>query len=94
MLGSYSRIYPVSGILFREFTAGLEFPWYTAPQNQYIIYVEGEVEVEASGGEKRVFGPGDILLASDLTGVGHITRTLSNGKSIVVEAGFTNEIID
>lgn len=93
-LGNYSKKYPVSGMLFREFTAGLEFPWHTAPQNQYIIYIEGKVEVQASGGEMRIFGPGDVLLASDLTGAGHITRTLTTGRAIVVEAEFTNEIVE
>lgn len=83
-LGSYSKKYPVTGLMFREFKAGAKFDWHTAPQTQYIIYLEGEVEVEASDGEKRVFKAGDILLASDLTGKGHITKTLSNGRSVIV----------
>jgi uncharacterized cupin superfamily protein len=64
--------------------AGAAFDWHTAPQPQYIIYLEGEVEVETSGGEKRTFKPGDILFATDLKGQGHITRTLSKGKSLVI----------
>lgn len=83
-LGKYSEKYPVSGLIFREFKSGLEMDWHTAPQPQYIIYLEGEVEVEASSGEKRIFKPGDILFATDLTGKGHITRTLSDGKSIII----------
>ncbi len=30
------------------------------------IYLEGEVEVQASGGETKIFKPGDILLAKDM----------------------------
>lgn len=83
-LGLYSKKYPASGLMFRDFEAGLGFDWHNAPQPQYIVYLEGEVEVEASGGEKRKFSPGDVLFATDLTGKGHITRTLTKGKSIVV----------
>lgn len=83
-LGRYSKPFPATGFMFREFDKGKSFSWHNAPQPQYIIYLEGEVEVETSGGEKRVFKPGDILFATDLTGKGHITKTLTSGKSIVV----------
>ena len=42
------------------------------------------VEVEANGGEKRLSQKGDVLFANDLTGKGHITRTLTDGKSIII----------
>jgi len=83
-LGNYSKKYPVTGMMFRDFEKGAAFNWHTAPQPQYIIYLEGEVEVEASNGEKRTFKPGDVLFATDLKGQGHITRTLSKGKSIII----------
>lgn len=83
-LGSYSKKFPVKEIMFRDFEKGASFDWHNAPQVQYIIYLEGEVEVEASGGEKRIFKPGDVLLAADLAGKGHITRTLTKGRSAIV----------
>lgn len=83
-LGNYSRKFPVRGMMFRDFDKGASFEWHNAPQPQYIIYLEGEVEVEASDGDKRTFRPGDVLLAADVTGAGHITRTLTKGRSIVV----------
>lgn len=83
-LGKYSKKYPATGIQFREFEKDAHYDWHNAPQSQYIIYLEGEVEVETSGGEKRIFKPGDVLLAADLTGQGHITRTLSRGRSLIV----------
>lgn len=70
--------------MFRDFEKGAIFDWHTAPQPQYIIYLEGEVEVEASDGEKKIFKPGDVLFATDLTGKGHITRTLAKGRSVIV----------
>jgi hypothetical protein len=83
-LGVYSKKIPAKGMMFRIFKAGAFYDWHNAPQPQYIVYLEGEVEVEASGGEKRVFKPGDILFATDLTGKGHISKTLSDGRSIII----------
>jgi hypothetical protein len=34
------------------------------------------MEIETGLGEKRVLGPGDVLVAEDLTGKGHITRSV------------------
>lgn len=83
-LGLYSQPFPVSSLMFRDFESGAIFDWHPAPQAQYIIYLEGEVEIEIGSGEKRRFKAGDILLANDLTGKGHITRTITAGKSVIV----------
>lgn len=83
-IGLYSKKYPASGIMFRDFEPGSTFDWHNAPQPQYIVYLEGEIEVEASGGEKRRFKPGDVLFATDLTGQGHITKTLTKGRSVII----------
>ena len=34
--------------------------------------------MEAGSGERRRFGPGDVLLADDLTGDGHVTKVISD----------------
>jgi quercetin dioxygenase-like cupin family protein len=84
LLGDYSGKYAATALMFREFKKGANFDWHTAPQPQYIIYLEGKVEVEASSGEKYIFKQGDVLFANDLTGKGHITRTLTDGRSVIV----------
>lgn len=48
--------------------------WHTTPRRQYLITLEGEVEMEVGDGTKRLFKPGDILLAEDTTGRGHTRR--------------------
>ncbi len=83
-LGWYSKKFPTSGIMFRDFEAGLLYKMHNAPQPQYIIYLEGEVEVTASGGETRRFKPGDVLFATDLTGEGHISKMITSGRSVIV----------
>lgn len=89
-LGNYSKKHPVKDMIFRDFEPGAVFDWHPAPQSQYIIYLEGEVEVEASDGEIRLFKAGDVLFATDLTGMGHVTRTLTRGRSIIVTANDSN----
>lgn len=84
-LGEYSTKFPVTNMMFRTFEPGAVYDWHNAPQPQYIIYLEGEVEIETSRGERQIFQSGDVLFATDLTGKGHVTKTLSQGRSIIVK---------
>ena len=52
---------------------------HNAPRRQFIVHLEGAVEVEASDGERRRFGPGDVVLVEDLEGPGHVTRWVGEG---------------
>jgi len=83
-LGNYSKPFSATSVIFRDFEAGAVFDWHNAPQPQYIVYLEGEVELEISSGIRRLFKSGDVLFATDLTGKGHITRTLKKGKSLII----------
>ncbi len=56
-----------------------QIDWHNAPCRQYIIMLQGAMEIELGSGEKKQFQVGDILLAEDLTGQGHITRAASEG---------------
>jgi quercetin dioxygenase-like cupin family protein len=55
---------------------GYTADWHTAPGRQYIITISGRGEIELPGGQKISMVPGRILLAEDLTGKGHLTRTV------------------
>ncbi|WP_444943215.1 hypothetical protein ACJJIK_15050 [Microbulbifer sp. ZKSA006] len=83
-LGYYSLPYPAKQLLFREFSRGQRFDWHCAPQAQFILYLEGEVAVTSGSGEQRIFTAGDILLARDLQGRGHISECLSAGRAAIV----------
>ena len=48
--------------------------FHNAPRRQYVVMMSGDMEVEIGDGTKRRFGSGDVLVAEDLTGKGHITR--------------------
>ena len=48
--------------------------WHNAPKRQYIFTLSGHAEIGTGDGTLRTLGPGDVLLAEDLTGQGHTTR--------------------
>ena len=49
---------------------------HQAPERQFVVLLDGGVEIETSLGEKREFHPGQILLMEDTTGKGHRSRNL------------------
>lgn len=79
-IGRLSEQRPASGIVFRTNGASYDYDWHTAPRKQYIVLLDGEIEIEVSAGEKRRFVGGDVLLVEDTTGKGHRTRGV-DGKT-------------
>lgn len=73
-----SELMKATGILFRETDGAYNIDWHNAPRRQFVITLEGEGEVVVGDGTKRQFGPGDIFLAEDTTGRGHISRAVNN----------------
>jgi quercetin dioxygenase-like cupin family protein len=78
--GSLSRLTPVTGVQFRETPVGASLDFHNAPQRQFVITLSGSVEIECGDGSKRTLGAGDILLADDTTGRGHITREVEGPR--------------
>ncbi len=77
--GRLSELVKATGVIFRETSGAYNISWHTAPRRQYVIMLEGDVEIEIGDGTKRVFRTGEILLAEDTTGQGHISRAV-DGK--------------
>ena len=71
-----SKEQDVSGIVFRRAPAGHVQDWHPAPRRQYVITLAGQGEIEIGDGTVRRFGPGEIMLAEDVTGRGHVTRSV------------------
>ncbi len=72
----------VTSLQFRRTNRDYNLDWHPAPQRQYVITLSGESEVELDGGRKIRLGPGNILLAEDTTGQGHISRAIGTGDRI------------
>lgn len=85
-IGFLSEKLPATGVVFREVIPSYDYDFHNAPERQYIILMDGEIEIETSLGEKRIFRAGEILLVEDTEGKGHKTRNLLpiNRKSVFV----------
>ncbi|MBS7229599.1 hypothetical protein KHA90_01060 [Flavobacterium psychroterrae] len=85
-IGFLSESTAVKNIIFREVLPSYDYDFHNAPQRQYIILLDGGVEIETSLGEKRSFKTGEILLVEDTTGKGHKTKNLETKtrKSIFI----------
>lgn len=85
-IGALSEAYGATGVIFRETSANYHYSWHTAPCRQFVLMLDGCVEIEVGDGTRRVFGSGDILLAEDTTGRGHVSRSVDGRvrKSVFV----------
>ena len=70
-------------ISFRQMPADLVMDWHNAPRRQYVIVMQGQMEIGFKDGTAQRCNPGDAVLAADLTGGGHTTRVVSNGPATV-----------
>ena len=66
------------GMQFVYQSPGFVIDWHPAPRRQYVITLQGQAEIGLGDGTTRRFGPGDVLLAEDLTGYGHVTRIVGD----------------
>lgn len=76
--GESSPMQSASGIVFRVAPAGYVLDWHCAPRRQYSISLSGTAEIEVGDGNVIRLEPGDVVLAEDLTGRGHVTRVIGN----------------
>ncbi len=71
-----------ANLAFRCFPADYFSDWHIAPRRQYIFILAGQMEIGIGDGTARRFGPGDVVLADDLTGQGHTTRSVGGGPRV------------
>lgn len=75
-IGFLSEQFEVSQLQFRKVPADYDYDFHCAPQKQYIVLLDGGIEIETSLGEIRQFQTGEILLVEDIFGKGHKTKNL------------------
>lgn len=85
-LGFMSALHGAQGVIFREVGAEYASGWHTPSSPLYLIVIDGEIEIETGRHQIRVFGPGAVILATDLIGRGHSTRAVAGRpvRSLVV----------
>jgi len=62
-----------AGVLFLLSATKFDSKPHPAPRRQWVVPLRGTLEVEVSSGERRRFGPGDLVFVADTTGKGHVT---------------------
>lgn len=77
-IGHLSEKLNATGIIFRRTEPDYNYTWHNAPQRQYIIMLDGAVDVEIGDGTIRRFSTDDVLFVEDTKGRGHISRTVNN----------------
>ena len=80
-----------AGAELRRAPPGRVADWHTAPRRQYVITLSGHGELEIAGGKKVQVGPGSINLVEDVTGKGHITRTVGNEDRVTIQIPLTGQ---
>jgi uncharacterized cupin superfamily protein len=75
---SRSDTLTATGIFIRATQGEFELDWHNAPRRQLLIMLKGGSEVIVGDGTKRQLSPGDIMLAEDTSGRGHVTRAVNN----------------
>ena len=57
------------------------------PRRQWVIILQGAMEISTTSGERRRFGAGDCLLAEDLNGQGHRTDDVGADRLVTLNIG-------
>lgn len=86
-LGDQSAAAPLhegSGVVIRQFEPTRSNPWHNAPGRVCVFNLQGAVDIEIGDGSVRRLNPGDILIAEDTTGQGHITREVGSEPRVSV----------
>jgi hypothetical protein len=78
-LGYLSERVKVKELIFRMVPPTYD-DLHTAPERQYVILLDGAVEIETSTGARKVFESGEVLLMEDTDGKGHRSRNVKNAE--------------
>ena len=74
---------PGEDLVFRRSAENSFSDWHHPSRRQYLFVIEGSMEVAVGDGTTRQFNTGDVLLAEDLTGQGHVTKSLGGSYTSV-----------
>lgn len=81
--GWFFTTHPATGVVFKNDPATHLGDWHTAPRRQYCVTLSGSVEIRVGDGTSRTFRPGDVFLAEDVTGQGHIVTPKDWSRAFV-----------
>lgn len=79
-----SKAYSSPDVRFIDLPEGLDSSWHHAPARQIVMVLQGVLEVCTSDNQKRQWPAGELLFADDLTGKGHMTRTVGGAARLLI----------
>ena len=82
--GTATNLLPATDVGFLKLPVNMRSDWHPAPRKQYVMVLEGIMEVEAGDGERRRFSAGSVLLVTDTEGPGHRTNVLGDQDVLLV----------
>ncbi len=82
---------PADACYFLTFPPGIVMDWHPAPRRLFHFFLAGQCKVTVSDGEARIFGVGDIVLAEDTTGVGHMTSNIGSSETLMAVVALPEE---
>jgi hypothetical protein len=65
-----------AGVLYLWSPEAFDSEPHPAPRRQWVVVLRGMLEVVVSSGERRRFAPGDLVLAADTSGKGHVSYSV------------------
>ena len=74
---------PGEDLVFRRSPENSFSDWHNPSRRQYLFVLDGRLEVSVKDGSTRQFKAGDVLLAEDLTGQGHVTKSVGGAYTSV-----------
>ena len=60
---------------------------HNAPRRQFVVVLQGELEIETTRGERERLRPGDVLFADDGGSKGHISRDVGDEPLMLMAIG-------
>ena len=79
-----TRLVDASRMGFLRLPEDFRSEWHPAPRKQFVMVLEGVMEVEAGDGERRTFSSGSVLKVTDTGCRGHRTNTLNRRRVMLV----------
>ncbi len=79
-----SHSLPCHAMLIHEFDTSFIREWYNPPEPQYVVILEGELQIQLRDSSSKNFKRGEMFLAEDLTGSGHRIVGIKPGKCLII----------
>ena len=73
-----NEFFETGQLRFKETAPFTDYDWHNAPEEQYVLTLEGTLEFETKTGETFILNAGEVLIALDTTGTAHKWRMLTD----------------